>query len=157
MITREELTELVQQIGDDQLEMAFERLRPLVHTAKQQNGATHEEPEETLVFIVPYRPGGRVHLPIRVPYEPAQAITMTISEPSQEALLSMQRFRDNVEWWNKYRYQIVQDASLVNKFVALSQGKVFTGADYLEAREKAVKEHPQDTPYIFFLHPSKNE
>ena len=157
MITREALTELVQQIDEDQLELAFERLQPLVQAAKQANGAAHEEAEETLVFIVPYKPSRRVHLPIRVSGPPTQAITMTISEPSPEALTAMQRFRDNVEWWNNHRYQIIQDTSLVNKFVAISEGKTFTGGNYLEAREKAIEAHPQDTPYIFFLHPPRSE
>jgi hypothetical protein len=157
MITREELTELVQQISDDQLELAFERLRPLAQVAKQQNGTIHEEVEEQLEFIVPYRKPGRwINLPIRAPNLPPNAITMTVSEASPKELAAMQRFHNNIEWWNDHRYQIAQDASLANKFVAVSEGKTFTGADYLEAREKALKEHPQDTPYIFFLHPPTN-
>jgi hypothetical protein len=156
MITREELTELVQQIGDDQLEMAFERLRPLVQATKQANGAAHEEVEEQLEFIVPYRKPSRwINLPIRVIGSPPPAATMTVSEATPEETLLFQRFHDNIEWWNQHYRQIVENKSLINQFVAISQGEIFAALTYLEARAKALQSHPGDAPYIFFLHPPK--
>jgi hypothetical protein len=154
MITREELTELVQQIGDDQLELAFERLRPLAQATKQENGTAHEEVEEQLEFIVPYRKPSRwVNLPIRVLGSPSPAVTMTVSEATPEETLLFQRFHDNIEWWNQHYRQIIEDSSLFNQFVAISQGEIFTAPTYLEAREKVLQSHPGDAPYIFFLYP----
>lgn len=157
MITREELTELVQQIDDDQLELAFERLRPLVQATKQTNGAAHEEVEEQLEFIVPYRkPSRRINLPIRVVGAPPQPIIMTVSEASPEEIAFMQRFHNNIEWWSSHHRQIVEDASLYNQYVAISEGEVFAASSYLEARDKALLQHPNDTPYIFFLYPPED-
>jgi hypothetical protein len=136
MITREELSALVEQISEDQLDLAF---------------------EEQTEFVIPYRPSRRINLPIRSPRRPSDTVTMTIEEASPEYLAKMQQFHENIEWWDKHRYQIAQDDSLANQFIAISQGEVLAGSTYLGVREKALKLHPQDTPYIFFLYPRSDE
>lgn len=158
MTARERLITLVEQIPEDKLELAIERLELLVRPAVKFDQLPQAEPE-VLEFDVPARPSRQVYYPhYHFHFRgPTSKVEMEIGEPSEENIRRNQRFFANIDWWNKHWREVVSDPSRRNKHVAISEGEIFLGTAYAEALDKALGQHPADVPYVFYLHNDSQE
>ena len=104
-------------------------------------------------FTVPPQFGRQKPL-IRLPLRstgPIPPVIMEVGEAPDDTDPFMQQLRDNIAWWNQNHAKILNDATLVGRYVAISAGEVFAGDSYLEAYEKVHQVYPDGAPYIFLL------
>ncbi|MBI3764326.1 MAG: hypothetical protein HY260_20995 [Chloroflexi bacterium] len=152
MTTRERLTALVEQLPEDKLQLALERIEPLTAMTSRPGVAKDEKPEP-VEFIVRDVPRRRIRLPIRVRLkEPRHKVTMEIGGISEAHAAALDALAANARWWNDHRAEIA--AEFHDTHVAISQGKVFRGKSYFDALAKARSAYPNDTPFIIRLYSS---
>ena len=109
--------------------------------------------EEILEFDVPPRTHSNLSQYLRAPRRvksPLGQVTIEICA-SETASIWLDEFHANIEWWNQNSKDIVNNSSLHNKYIAVSDGEVFSGDSYLEAYHKVHAAHVDAFPYIFLL------
>lgn len=151
MTTREQLATLVEQLPEDKLQTALERLMSLMEPAPPPPETRYAEPEVT-EFVIRDLPARPVRLPIRVrSHGPRERVVMSVGDVSERLRAEMQRLMENINWWNVNRYEVVSHPERRNRYIAISKGKVFLGVTYQEARSAALMEHAGDVPLVLFL------
>lgn len=91
---------------------------------------------------------------VRLPIRSKKSISHVIMESNESAYIatsSLQRLKKNVQWWNQNSHTICNDPSLYGRYVAISDGVVFSSDSYWDAYNKARRVHTNGAPYIFFL------
>lgn len=150
-ITRQALlkkvTEVVNQLPDERLQQVWKQFDAWATIAVQRE-------EEAIVefAVAPRQEMGKplLRLPIRSTSMPSKA-HMEVAEPAKDDSLFMQRLQANIEWWNQHFAQIRNNTALHDRYIAISDGEVFTGTSYEEAYSKARAAYPNGVPYLFFL------
>ena len=146
MTDRERLAALIEQLPEDHLRLALERLEPLVKTSNLiQSGAP-----EAAEFVIHDLPPRRIRLPLRVhAREPREKVVMEIGDKSEAAAGAVNALSANARWWSDHRAEIV--AAYHNTHIAISQGEIFQGESYFDALAQARAKHPADTPLVIRL------
>ena len=144
MITREQLSELVERLPEKHLQKAYLQLAALLPANDNQ--------EEELVFDVPEpaSPQNQLHLPFRLVQGGESKVEMKIGEGVAEYQVDQQLFRANTDWWFAHGLQLAKERGWQQQFIAVSQEVLFTAVTYEQARTQALHDHPHDIPYVFY-------
>lgn len=149
MTTRERLAVLIEQLPEDQLQLALERLEPLAKTPTRPLEVKDSGPEAT-EFVVSNSPARQVRLPIWVrAREPLAKVVMEVGDISEKHAAAIEALAANARWWREHRVEIVAEHH--NTYIAVSRREVFRGGAYFDALANARAKHPDDTPFIIRL------
>ncbi|MEM7538939.1 MAG: hypothetical protein AAF639_42675, partial [Chloroflexota bacterium] len=97
-----------------------------------QRAEPNEIDDEAREFVVSPRPvkSHKIRVPIRVKGSLPKPI-MEIGEPDPASSARIDKLQANTEWWNQNYEQIIYDESLHGRFVAISDGEIFSADSYL--------------------------
>jgi len=141
MTLREKLIELAAQLPEDRLPAALAQMEQLASKPHPRVGT------ETIEFSVREQPRP-LRLPPRLPPRASQLV-MEVETLSTQAFALAEAFTTNARWWRDHSAAIL--AAYHDTYIAISQGEVFRGADYLDALRQAQAVHPTDAPFILSL------
>ena len=153
------IADVVKNMPDDQLQQTWEEVdswdtvaldRSTVDYKANQNSA---DDQEIVEFTITSRQGATeqfVRFPVRSNRLALHAI-MEVSDTAYDSHAFTQRLQANIGWWNQNCDKICSDPSLYDRYVAISDGAVFSAESYLDAYNKSLELHTDGWPYIFFL------